>query len=126
MLLAAGNDLGVLAPFLGSAEIELTVVNGVPELIEAARRQPPDVVLLDPELGQAWPVDLAETVVQALGEQVPVIVTCRSREDARHIEHRLGPHAATVLPILDGGDAHELLSGLRGLIAAQRRRAAPP
>lgn len=122
LLTTPDGGAGAAAPLLGQPGLASIQVGSLGDLLAAARDGAVDAAILDPELAGAWPVDAAETAVQALDRCRPLLLLCRTRLAAEQIGHRLGRRPG-VLVLAEELNAARLMAALRGLIAVWQ---APP
>lgn len=120
LLTAADGGLGTAGHLIQHPELEIVATASLPDLVRAAQGTSADAVVLDPELGDSWPVDTAEAVVGAPQRSLPVMLLCRSQVDAEQIKHRLGPLPGTLLLLASEHDGKALVAALRGLVALAR------
>ena len=87
-----------LAPLLGrAAGLAVRAARTLDELVALAEAGAADAAVVDPELGEGWPTDVAEAALRRLGGRVPLVLACRSAADAAVLEARLGEPGAVVL-----------------------------
>lgn len=120
-VLEAGSGL---AGLLATAGAEVRPAAEIDQLVELVKAGGVEAVVVDPELPEGWPVDIAERAVEQFGERVPVAVVCRSRRDADMIGHRLVGRGAAVLT-RDGLSSVRLAAILTGEVARRSVGPAP-
>jgi hypothetical protein len=123
LLMAGDGALGAAASLREAPGVKLVAAGTVTDLAASARAGHVDAVAVDPELGTGWPVDTAEQAVNTLPADVAIGIVCRSHDDAEQIEHRVAAAAAANVRIVLGDpcDAQQLVTILKGLLAAQQR-----
>jgi hypothetical protein len=77
------------------------------------------VVVLDPELQQEWPDSVAERAIDVVAGRAGLVIVCRTPEDARSVDARIGAGKATVLS-RHGLASDALVTIIRG-VGAQRQ-----
>lgn len=126
LLVAADGRLGMASELRGVHGLELVTAATTGDLVAMVLAGAAEAVALDPELGEGWPVDTAEQVTRSLRASVPVVIVCRSQEDAEQIEHRVGGGGTTSVVLGDRSSGHGLAASVKGLIAVHRARVERP
>ena len=121
ILTGSDGSLGVSVMLLDVAGLAAVEARSVTELQALVRGGGVAAVVMDPELGDGWPVDVAEQAAGAMGEQVPVVLLCRHAHDAHVIQQRV---SSTTVAVLVSGQFHadQLKSIIKGAIAVHRAR----
>jgi hypothetical protein len=122
LLMAGDGALGAVASLREAPGVKLVAAGTVTDLAASARAGRVDAVAVDPELGTGWPVDTAEQAVNTLPADVAIGIVCRSHDDAEQIEHRVAAAANVTIVLGDPCDAQQLVTILKGLLAAQSTR----
>lgn len=123
-LKGADGSLGTAALLLEVAGVTTVEVVSVPALVDLARNGSIAAVVIDPELGDGWPIDTAEQIATALRDNAPVIVVCGNSHDAEILEQRIGRSGACVLQHA-GLTAQQLVDIVKGAVAAHSTRPPP-
>jgi len=104
-----------LAPLLGrAAGLAVRAARTLDELVALAEAGAADAAVVDPELGEGWPTDVAEAALRRLGGRVPLVLACRSPLDAAVLEARVSGREAVVVLVRDRLGADGLAAVLLG------------
>ena len=114
---------GLAALLAGRAGVAAASVRSVADLAALVRAGRADAALVDPELDEGWPAEVAARVADALAGAVPLVLVCRSALDAAVLAHGSGGLRAAVL-LRERLTAADLEAVLRG--EAAKRRAGIP
>lgn len=118
------GSLGTAALLLEVAGVTAVEAMSVPDLVDLARSGGVAAVVVDPELGDGWPIDTAEQIATALRDNAPVIVVCGNSHDAKILEQRIGGSGVYVLQH-SGLTAQQLIDIVKGAVAAHSTRQPP-
>src|SRR4051795_7292377 len=105
--------LGLAALLAARAGVAAASVRSVADLAALVRAGRADAALVDPELDEGWPAEVAARVADALGGAVPLVLVCRSPLDAAVLGRGPGGLRATVL-LRERLSAADLEAVLRG------------
>lgn len=121
ILINADGALGIAAMLIDAADLTTIEAESVLALTGLAQSGSVDAVVLDPELGDGWPIDIAEQVAVAVRGIRPLIVVCRQAHDAQLIKGRTAGNSVFVLH--DAGLTPEkLIAVVKGAIATHQAR----
>ena len=118
ILTGGDGSLGTAALLLEVAGLATVEARSVTELQALVRDSGIAAVVVDPELGDGWAVETAETVAAAIGGRLPVMLLCRHAHDAQVIQQRVAGPAISVL-LHEELTAEQLATIIKGAIAAQ-------
>lgn len=120
-LIGADGSLGTAAMLLEAKGLKVEEAPSVDALLALAKSGSIQAVAVDPELADGWPVDAAERLTAALRAGVPLVVICRSDQDAQIIQQRVARPGVSILQ-LERHSVEQVVAIIRGLIAAHGAR----
>ncbi len=127
----ADYRLGVLvgtaahAPLQGLLQQPSTVAcASVAELRALVDNGSIDAVLVDPEVDDAWPLDIAAEIMRSIGPKMPTLFICRTERDAQLIESRVLKIGGIVVRY-DQASTESVGAIVRGDLAKRRARQSP-
>lgn len=123
-LKAVDGSLGTTAMLLKLADLMTAEAVSVSTLVDLARNGSIAAVVVDPEMGEGWPIDTVEQIVNELRDSAPVIMVCGNEHDAEIIEKRIAKSGLTMLRHT-GLTAEKLAAAVRGAVAAHSVRRDP-
>lgn len=110
LLLSAGQE---------GAAFRVDAVDSLDRLLERAGQGAFEAILLAPELAEGWPVSNADSVMDALAGRVPLVIVCRSPQDAAVIGSR-GDRDDVVVLVRERLNGAELAAVLRGELVRRK------
>lgn len=121
VLADAEGSLGAASMLLEVPGISITEVRTAKQLVQLVRGGGIAAAVLDPELGEGWPADTAEQVVNGIQDLVPLILVCRCAADASLLASRNARFGVTVLQA-DALTSVRLDAVVKGAVAAHDAR----
>jgi hypothetical protein len=119
VLTGDSGTMGAAALLLGRADLTLRTADSVDGLLEVVRGGAVQAVVVDPEVGGGWPVDVADRLAVELRAAVPLILVCGIAHDATLIEQRINRADVRVL-LREHLTPEQLAVVVRGAIAGYR------